>query len=192
LDKEFFEMLKESGCTTLAYGIESGNDEMLKVMRKNSTVAKNHFALSEGRRYGICTRGTMISGMPEEKLEWALDSIFFVANARIPLNDLRISFRTFIFPGTYWEKWFREKYPDFTWSNMPPRFREGAFVDNFGNVTLPCYQWKGFSYHLIRLLYSLMLRHKLFIRLLRLRIIQSFLRIVIRIAGITYPKSVFD
>lgn len=192
LDKEFFEILKESGCTTLAYGIESGNDEMLKVMRKNSTVTKNHFALHEGRKHGICTRGTMIGGMPEEKFEWALDSILFIAKAKIPLNDLRISFRTFIFPGTYWETWFSERYPDFTWSKMPSRFKKGAYLDDYGNIILPCYQWKGFPYFTIRLLYSLMFRYSLFRWLLRLSIVQSLLRIFVRFTGVTYPKSVFD
>ena len=57
VDDDYLAILRESGCTTLSFGIESGNDEMLKVIRKNSTVQNNYNALTSPPKFGIQSRG---------------------------------------------------------------------------------------------------------------------------------------
>jgi len=191
VDSEYFKILKESGCTTLSYGIESGNDLMLKTIRKHSTVKKNYLALIEGRKQGLITRGTMICGMPEEKLVWAIDSIFFKANSGIGPGDLRMSLMTFMYPGTYWEKWFREKYTDFSWKKIPKRFRAGSFNDEFGNVLLPCYKWRGIPFNIVKLLCALYSSPR-FRKLLRFKYFQAIVRAIVRLYPLSYPKSLYD
>jgi len=192
LDDAYFGILKEAGCTTLSYGIESGNDLMLKVIRKNSTVEKNYKALTIGEKHGICTRGTMIGGMPEEKLEWAVDSIFFMAYSGVSPKDLRMSLYTYIFPGTYWEEWFKNKYSDFSWEAIPPRFNEGSFVDSSGNIVLPCYRWKGLPYWTLVVLLKTVQRSKIFRKILSFKLIQNIIRFFIKLFLPEYPQSIYD
>ena len=176
----------------MSFGIESGSDETLKTIRKHATVADNLRALTIGRQHGICTRGTMIVGMPEEKFENALDSIFFNVNSGVGPQDLRISLKTFIFPGTFWEKWFREKHPDFSWGCIPDRFKNGSILDTQGNVALPCYRWRGLAFCAVFLL-----RTAICFRagrwLLSSRLIQRVTRTLLCwVVGRGCPKSVPD
>lgn len=189
IDEELLRNLKEAGCTTLSFGIESGNDLMLRTMRKNSTVSNNFKALTLPLTYGITARGLMIAGMPEEKFGWAIDSLLFMANLRFRYQELQISLQTFIFPGTWWERWFREKYTDFSWEKMPTRFRKGAFTDSFGNVVLPCYRWKGIHF---MFLYSL--RKLIKYRTVRNILSYGFIQNMVRKIAYRFPdpKSVYD
>ncbi len=190
IDEELLGHLKEAGCTTLSFGIESGNDLMLRTMRKNSTVSNNVRALTLPKNYGITARGLMIAGMPEEKFGWAIDSLLFMADLRFRYQELQISLQTFIFPGTWWERWFREKYNDFSWEKMPNRFRKGSFTDALGNVVLPCYRWKGIPFVL---LYSL--RKLIKYRFIRNILSYGFIRNLVRKIAYSFhdfPKSVYD
>jgi len=192
VDDEHFELLKMAGCTTVSHGIESGNDDMLKTIGKHSTVEKNYKALTLGKKYGICSRGTMIAGMPEEKFSWAIDSVFFMANSGTSPKDLFISLRTFIFPGTYWEKWFREKHPDFSWEKMPTRFKKGSYTDACGNITLPCYQWKGISFLVLWILTKMITKSQVTRKILANRAVQKIVKSSLCRLFPEYPKSVND
>ena len=195
IDEEYFDLLKESGCTTLSFGIESGNDAMLRVMRKKSTTHNNYRAIVLGREKDICTRGTMIGGMPEEKFQWAVDSILFMAkmmaDSGIDFSDLRISFKTFIFPGTSWEKWFRDKFQDFSWESMPAKYGSGSFCDRYGNIVLPCYQWSGLSFLLLLFLHKL-LRYRHVVKLLSNSLVQALFRKALLLYPVRYPKSIYE
>lgn len=192
VDNEYLSILRESGCTTLSFGIESGNDEMLKVIRKNSTVQNNYNALTLPPKFGIQARGTMIAGMPEEKFGWAVDSMLFMARAKNISPDLQISLKTFIFPGTQWERWFREKYKDFLWSDIPERYRAGSITDSSGNVILPCYRWKGIHYAIIWSLKKIIAKSRVARKLLSMSFVQKFIRKAAYSLFSEYPKSIYD
>lgn len=189
IDEQFARRLRDAGCVVLSFGIESGNDETLKTIRKNATAADNLRALRVGREQGICTRGTMIAGMPEEKFPNALDSVFFMAASGVPPSDLRMSLKTFIFPGTYWEKWFRERHPDFSWEAIPERFKRGSILDEYGNIVLPCYRWTGLPYYALLALTRMVLfppaKSLLAVPWVQ-RTIKSILRLVVRSE---YPRE---
>ena len=175
IDEDFLKVLREAGCTTLSFGIESGNDEMLKVIQKKTTVANNYRALTLPGKFGILARGTMIAGMPEERFKWAIDSLLFMIRPGIAYKNLQVSLKTFIFPGTVWEKWFKEKYKDFSWENIPPRFQRWSFTDPFGNVSLPCYRWDGIQYAALLSLRKLM-KNRFFRKILSVRLVQATLK----------------
>jgi anaerobic magnesium-protoporphyrin IX monomethyl ester cyclase len=191
VDAEYFPKLKDAGCTTLSFGIESGNDQMLETLWKRSTVANNTIALTVPSQYGISTRGTMIAGMPEETFSWAIDSLLFMAQNQKKCKGLQISFKTFIFPGTYWEQWFKDKYRDFSWQNIPERFKKGSLLDAQGNIVLPCYRWKGFPYLCLTLLHK-MLNYRLLRTIIGIRFVSNSIRKIVRCYPWQHPKSIYD
>jgi hypothetical protein len=109
----------------------------------------------------------------------------------INYKSLQISFKTFIFPGTPWEKWFREKFKDFSWGSMPSRFKAGSFVDPLGNVTLPCYRWRGVQYLMLRALHKLM-KYRFARKILSLHLIQNIIRKIAYMFPEQYPKSIYE
>ena len=192
VDDDYLAILRESGCTTLSFGIESGNDEMLKVIRKNSTVQNNYNALTSPPKFGIQSRGMMIAGMPEEKFGWAVDSMLFMARVKNISPDVQISLKTFIFPGTHWEKWFREKYQDFSWEDIPKRYRAGSITDSFGNIILPCYRWKGIHYAILWSMKKIITKSRIARKLLSVLSIQKLIRKAASSFFREYPKSIYD
>lgn len=164
----------------------------MKTIRKNATVADNYRALAVGRKHGICTRGTMIAGMPEERFADALDSVFFTINSGVGPEDLRMTLKPFLFPGTHWERWFRDRHPDFSWEKMPERFKKGSMLDSHGNISLPCYRWKGLPYYVLLFLYALS-RHRLPRACLRSRWVQRIIKaLLVRVVSVEHPASVYD
>ncbi len=192
IDKDYLAILRESGCTTLSFGIESGNDEMLKVIRKNSTVRNNYAALTLPPEFGIQSRGTMIAGMPEEKFGWAVDSLLFLARTKNISPEIQISLKTFIFPGTHWERWFRQKYKDFSWENIPSRFKKGSITDSFGNIILPCYRWGGVHYIVLSIMRKLIVKSRFARRLLSYSPVQNIIRRAAYSLFREYPASIYD
>jgi len=66
VDRQVLEMLKKAGCQSIHYGVESGSDRILKIIKKGITVkkAKDIFALT--RKIGIDTLAYFMIGLPSE------------------------------------------------------------------------------------------------------------------------------
>lgn len=75
IDKEMLIKLKEAGCRTIAFGIESGSQKMLDAMKKGITVDQIKKAISLTKRIGIETLGYFIVGYPGETEETLKDTI---------------------------------------------------------------------------------------------------------------------
>ncbi len=95
-------LMKEAGCKKVFFGLESGSNEVLKLMNKNTTVESAEHTLDLFSRRGIETAGFFMVGYPgesretiEETLRWALtlplDEISFTIP--FPLPDTRLSKR---------------------------------------------------------------------------------------------------
>lgn len=72
--------IKEAGCWFIELGIESGNDEMLKRIRKNTTKAEIAEAVGLAKKIGLKTKGNFIFGFPgdtektiEESAKFAIE-----------------------------------------------------------------------------------------------------------------------
>jgi len=63
---EFAGLLKKAGCHSITFGLESGNDEILKNIHKNFTVADIRAAFKICRKYQISPTGHFIIGLPGE------------------------------------------------------------------------------------------------------------------------------
>ena len=98
LDPEVYTLLKESGCTMICFGIESGSQRMLNLMRKGTTVEKNMKTIKLAQDAGLITTGYFIVGFPGETKESIQETIDFVKKTNID----QAQFYTFIpLPGNY-------------------------------------------------------------------------------------------
>ncbi len=97
VDKEMLRMMKRAGCWCINFGVESGVQKNLDVLRKNLTVEQIRTAVKSAHAAGIKTFTTYILGIPGETFDEGLKTI-----------DLAIELNSFIteffplspFPGT--------------------------------------------------------------------------------------------
>jgi anaerobic magnesium-protoporphyrin IX monomethyl ester cyclase len=94
IDDERAQWMKEAGCWVVAFGVESGSQEMLERMKKNQKVEKAFEAVEVCRRAGLRTHAFYVIGLPWENEETLaatfdlaarLDTDFFDINIAYPL-----------------------------------------------------------------------------------------------------------
>lgn len=99
------EMMKESGCVSLAYGIESGSPTVLKFIKKGITIEQVCKAIQWTRQLGIGVTTYFMIGMPVETPQTIRESIEF---CKENLVGGEFFFAT-PFPGTELYRYAREK-----------------------------------------------------------------------------------
>ncbi len=66
-DPELFRLMKQAGCKRVGFGVENGDEEILKrVIRKGQTLDQVRAAFKNARAAGLQTMGFFIFGMPHE------------------------------------------------------------------------------------------------------------------------------
>lgn len=83
LTEERCQLLYESGCRTLCFGIESGSQKILDAMKKNITVEKNLKAIKMAQKAKLITIGYFILGFPGETKQTIQESIDFIKKSNI-------------------------------------------------------------------------------------------------------------
>jgi anaerobic magnesium-protoporphyrin IX monomethyl ester cyclase len=96
VSKDLMLKLKEAGCATLCFGIESGNQEILDRVKKNITLAKCQAAVDLCNEVGIEPMTSYILGLPGETPETVRQTMEF-ARKLSPLYGFHILSP---FPGT--------------------------------------------------------------------------------------------
>ncbi|MEI7435383.1 MAG: radical SAM protein [bacterium] len=97
VDRQVLTNLKASGCTYIAYGIESGNQRILDYINKRTTKDQIRDVVAMTREVGIPMRGYFMFGFPGESLAEMEDTLRFA----IELNLEIASFTLCIpLPGT--------------------------------------------------------------------------------------------
>ncbi len=94
---EMLNLMKRAGCWQICYGIESGDNEMLKKIKKDITIDQVHKTLNMTKRAGIQIKGYFIMGFPEETHESLKKTRDLAMN--IPIDDLSLTIFT-PYPGT--------------------------------------------------------------------------------------------
>nr|VFJ68723.1 MAG: Radical SAM superfamily enzyme YgiQ, UPF0313 family [Candidatus Kentron sp. FW] len=95
---EMVEALKEANCASMAFGIESADERVLKSMRKKTTVPEMERALDIVHRAGIAIQGNLIFGDIAETVETASNSLkWWKEHAHYGLQLSMIV----TYPGTY-------------------------------------------------------------------------------------------
>lgn len=97
VDIEMAKRMKRAGCIRVFFGIESGNDNILKVMKKQATVKQARDSVEVFRKAGVQTGAFFILGYPCEDEETILDTVNFASS--LPLDYLSFTF-PYPIPGT--------------------------------------------------------------------------------------------
>lgn len=110
VDDELLDLMAQSGCWMISWGLESGSDAMLQRMHKGVTTDTAAKALQAARRAGIKNWGYFVIGLPGETEETVQETIAFAK--RLPL-DLALFHIAAPHPGTPFffevveQGWFR-------------------------------------------------------------------------------------
>ena len=75
VDEEMLKLMGQAGCWMIAWGIESGNEIILKKAAKGANPKKAHQALTWARKAGIKNWGYFIIGLPGETVETIRETI---------------------------------------------------------------------------------------------------------------------
>jgi len=113
VDIKLFRLLRKANCREVWMGVESGNDGILKDIKKGITTEQVVKAFSAARAVGIKTRAYMLLGMPNETYETIKQSEALVD--RIKPNIVGWSLLS-PFPGTAFYE--HEKHKDIDWSGF--------------------------------------------------------------------------
>jgi len=97
LDPEMLAWMKRAGCWIIAFGVESGDDEMLKLMKKRTDSAKAREAVEMTRRAGILSSVYMLMGLPWETEATIRKNIEFFRELNADFVEV---FYVYPFPGT--------------------------------------------------------------------------------------------
>jgi anaerobic magnesium-protoporphyrin IX monomethyl ester cyclase len=97
IDRETALMMKEAGCVRVFFGIESGNDKVLALMKKKATTAQAKRAVLVTKYAGIQTGAFFIVGYPGETDQTVLETLKFASS--LPLDYLSFTV-PYPIPGT--------------------------------------------------------------------------------------------
>jgi len=82
VDEELLRAMKEAGLIRLSFGIESGDPEILKKIKKGTTLDQIRNAYKVAASVGIETRGSAMLGHPFETRETAWNTIKFIRSIK--------------------------------------------------------------------------------------------------------------
>lgn len=158
INEEMLLLMKQAGCFQIAYGIESGNQDILNLQKKGITLEHVRNAVEMTYKAGIRTKGYFMIGHPTETPATIFETINFAKS--IPLDNFQATYFT-PFPGSQAYD-IADKYGEFEkdWKKM----------NMWDIVFVP----QGFTRHSLRS-YLKMVHRKFY---LRPRIIWSYLKLM--------------
>jgi radical SAM superfamily enzyme YgiQ (UPF0313 family) len=97
VDKELLQYMHERGCWYIGFGVESADENILRVIRKNIQLADVERVVNICHRLGIVTKGFFMIGHPQETVDTMDKTIAFAK--RLPLRHVVVTINTPM-PGT--------------------------------------------------------------------------------------------
>lgn len=138
---ELLSLMRRAGCSRIHFGVESGNDEVLKTLKKGITRKLAKEAFSNARKAGLETLGYFMFGCPNENLSQMQDTLDF----SLELNPDYAHFSILTpYPGTpvylnalkeglfeedYWREYSRNPVTDFIPKVMPNTLPREELID---------------------------------------------------------------
>jgi anaerobic magnesium-protoporphyrin IX monomethyl ester cyclase len=154
--------LAAAGCTRIHYGVESGTEEITKVIKKGIDLNKTREVFKKTKERGITTLGYFMIGNPTETREQAIETIEYARRLHadfihlsvatpFPATELyRLGFKTGLYKTDYWREFAKNPTEEFK-----PKLWEEV-MDRDELVNLMQYGYKRFymrpSYLLKRVL----------------------------------------
>jgi radical SAM superfamily enzyme YgiQ (UPF0313 family) len=96
VDAEVLSSMREAGCDTVSFGIESGNAEMLKRVKKGITMEQAVKAVQACKESGVTAHASFMIGLPGESPETIADTCTFAQGLGIDYGVHLLA----PFPGT--------------------------------------------------------------------------------------------
>jgi anaerobic magnesium-protoporphyrin IX monomethyl ester cyclase len=97
VDLEVAEKMKQAGCVRVFFGIESGNDSVLALMKKQANTKQAEEAVNIFKKVGVQVGAFFILGYPGENDKTILDTVKFASS--LPLDYLSFTL-PYPIPGT--------------------------------------------------------------------------------------------
>ena len=116
VNKEVLRALKETGCHTIMYGIESSDPGILKRMRKGISIDRIKDVIAFTKSIGIETLGFFMMGFPGESHKTIQDTVRF--SLELPLDYVQYTVLV-PFPDTeiyeyYMQSWSQDYWAEYT------------------------------------------------------------------------------
>lgn len=105
VSKELLAKLRATNCQLIHFGVESGSQEMLKLMRKGTTVELNAQAIKWAKEAGISVAVSLVIGYPTETPEMLQQTIDFLHKTK---PDYVYMCEAVPYPGTELAHFIRE------------------------------------------------------------------------------------
>ena len=97
IDDSTMKKMKDAGLIYIEFGVESGNDEVLKRIKKGISKQEASYAVNLAKKHDIRVGCDFILGHPYETLDTALDTIRFASELNADIINLEIMVP---YPGT--------------------------------------------------------------------------------------------
>ena len=95
IDEELIKAMKQAGLHTIIFGIESGNEEILRDYNKNISLEQMRNAAKLCRQHGVRAAGTFIIGLPGESRESILKTIKLAKDLKLDYASFNVAAPTF-------------------------------------------------------------------------------------------------
>ncbi len=142
VSKELLKEMSSSGCWQVLYGLESGSDRMLKLLKKGAVLEQNIQAVRWAKEAGLSVRADFILGTPGETEETLWETLSFALKMSLDYAH----FNKFVpYPGTeLYERLKREGFSfDFgvgssitdneSFQYIPDTIKDKGYYRNFIN-----------------------------------------------------------
>lgn len=146
VDEEILRKMKDAGCYHLGFGIESGNEEILKKVGKGITKEGARTAVEAARKVGLPVAGYFILGQPDETLETVKDTISFAIelNPDLPVFGIMVPY-----PGTKVAEMAKEGYGGYRiksihWEDYNKQLGDALEFDHLSRRRLEMLQLFGY------------------------------------------------
>lgn len=134
--------LKEAGCVLIAFGIESGNEEVLRRVHNGTPLQRIRQAVEMAEEVGIERKiGYFIVGHPGETYDRFMDSVKLAQS--LPLDEVNF-YNLVPYPGTELFQWVKENghslYPEEIYLNQISYWQDNPI---FESEEFPAQERKG-------------------------------------------------